>query len=129
MRHPRGQRLFRVQSLMVLVGGLVVNQAADAAEYIRQESPTPASAKDLDVSIEHAFTAEPLSKRFLLEDFKELLEDEAEFWRDAKFSFDLRSYLFERRNSSVDKPEAFVIGGQLSFESGWWNDLALKVSH
>ncbi|MFB3103617.1 MAG: OprD family outer membrane porin, partial [Pseudomonadales bacterium] len=64
-----------------------------------------------------------------LEDFKELLEDEAEFWRDAKFSFDLRSYLFERRNSSVDKPEAFVIGGQLSFESGWWNNLRFKVSH
>ncbi len=122
MSNTQGQRLFRILSLLALVVGLVMNQAAVAAEYIRQESPAPVSAKDLDVPIEHAFGAEPLSER-------ELLEDEAEFWRDAKFSFDVRSYLFERRNSSVDKPEAFVIGGQLSFEPGWWNNLGLKVSH
>jgi len=45
---------------------LAIAQVSHAAEYIRQESPQPATAKDLEVAIDHAFTEQPLSDRFLV---------------------------------------------------------------
>jgi hypothetical protein len=122
------RRGVRIGSLVTLLGGLAMAEPLWAAEYIRQESPQPANAKDLEVSIQHAFADKNLSEGFLMSDFKDYLEDKPEFWRDAKVRFDLRNYLFERRNSSNNKPEAFVIGGKLSFESGWWNDLGVKAA-
>ncbi|MCZ6659130.1 MAG: OprD family outer membrane porin [Gammaproteobacteria bacterium] len=112
-----------------MVACLFVERAAFAAEYIRQESPQPASAKGLEVSIDHAFTQAPSSDRLLMKNLKRLLDDKPEFWRDAKLSFDLRNYLFERRNASDNKPEAYVVGGQLTFESGWWNNLGISASY
>lgn len=108
---------------------LAIAQVSHAAEYIRQESPQPATAKDLEVAIDHAFTEQPLSDRFLMTNLKQYLADKPEFWRDSKIRFDTRSYLFERRNSSINKPEAVVTGGELSFESGWWHDFGIKAAY
>jgi len=112
----------------VMLVWLCTSAPGHAAEYIRQESPQPASAKELAGPIEHAFAEVPLSDRFLMKNLKKLLEDQPDFWRDARFSFELRRYHFERRNSSDDKLEASTIGGQLAFESGWWNNFAVRTA-
>lgn len=104
-------------------------QTVQAAEYIRNESPQPATAKDLTVSIDHAFTERPLSERFLLSNVKDYLADQPGFWSEAKVNFELRSYLFRRRNSSIYKPEAYVIGGRSSFESGWWHNFGVGLAY
>lgn len=123
------QRRFPARSLVALVSSLIATDAAMAAEYIRQESPQPASAQDLEVSIDHAFTDKPLSERFLLTNLKGRLSDKPEFWRDTRFTFDLRNYLFDRHNSAVNQPEDFVIGGVLAYESGWWNNLSIRAAY
>ncbi len=115
--------------LPTLVVCLVASEAVFAAEYISQEYPQPASAEELEVAIEHAFAKRRISDRFLMKNLGAFLEDKPEFWRDATIHFDTRSYLFERRNSATNKPEALVTGGEFSFESGWWNDLRLKASY
>ena len=111
-------RRFPARSLVVLVSSLIAANAAMATEYIRQESPQPASAQDLEVSIDHAFTDKPLSERFLLTNVKGRLADKPEFWRDTKFYYDFRSYLFRRRNSSDNRPEASALGGVVGYRSG-----------
>jgi hypothetical protein len=127
MRLPR-QHLFWWHPPILLVC-LVVGRLAYAAEYIQQESPPPVTAEDLNVSIDYAFTEAPSPDRSRLMNLKQFLEDKPEFWRNARVSLELRNYLFERRNSSDNKPEAYVIGGKLSFESGLWNNFGVKVSH
>jgi hypothetical protein len=116
-------------TLSALLCYLLVDRVVIAAEYIRQESPQPASAKDLDESISYAFTDAPLSDRFVMQNLKQFLEDKPEFWRDARFSLALRNYLFERHNAPDDKPEAYVVGGQVGVESGWWNNVGVKLSY
>ena len=120
---------FPCRVFLVLLAVLGANQLVTASEYIRHESPQPATAKDLEVSIDHAFTDTPLSDRFLMSDLKEYLQDKPAFWSDAKFKVDLRSYVFRRQNSSDNKPEAAVTGGIVSFESGWWNNFGLKAAY
>ena len=123
------QRRFPVRSLVVLASSLIVTNVAMATEYIRQESPQPASAQDLEVSMDHAFTDKPLSERTLLANLKGRLSDKPEFWRDTKFYYDFRSYLFKRRNSSGNRPEASVFGGVVGYRSGWWNNLSIGAAY
>ena len=108
---------------------LYASTASYATEYIRLESPQPATAEDLEGPIDFAFTTAPLSDRFLLKNQKKKLEDKPTFWRDSRFTFDLRTYRFRRRNDFDDKPEAQSIGGQLRFESGWWKNFGIRAAY
>ena len=125
----RRQRRFSARSLVALVSSLIATNAAMATEYIRQESPQPASARDLEASIDHAFTDKPLSERTLLTNLKGRLSDKPEFWRDTKFHYDFRSYVFRRRNSTDNRPEASVLGGVVGYRSGWWNNLSIGAAY
>ena len=118
----------RKSVIPVMLAWLCASTTGHAVEYIRQESPQPGSAGEIQEPIDYAFTEVPLSDRFLMKKTKKRLEDQPEFWRDASFSFDLRNYLFERYNSADDKPEAFAIGGQLAFESGWWKNFGVRTA-
>ena len=103
-------------------------QTALGSEYIRQESPHPESAENLQGPIDHAFLEVPLSDRFLLKDLRLRLDDKPAFWRDTKFGFDLRSFDFDRRDSATDRSEAWAVGGRLSYESGQWKNLSLRTA-
>jgi hypothetical protein len=108
---------------------LCASTASHAVEYIRLESPQPPMAVDLAGPIDFAFTDVPLSDRFLLINQKKKLEDKPEFWRDARFSFDLRTYHFKRRNDFDNKPQAHSFGGQVRFESGWWKNFGIRAAY
>lgn len=115
--------------MLVVYLGLVANVTVSGTEYVRQESPQPATAKDLEVSIDLAFADVPLSDRFLMSEVKSYLEDKPAFWRDARFHADLRTYHFSRLNENGSDPEATVTGGTISFESGWWKNFAIKAGY
>jgi hypothetical protein len=105
------------------------NQPAMAAEYVQAESPPPASAGKVLGPLDWAFRAKPIPERFVWEAAKEALEDAPRFFRDTKFNYDFRTYSFDRRNSSIDQREAWAIGGQLAYESGWWNNIGVRAAY
>jgi hypothetical protein len=111
-----------------LIVWAVFCRAGYAAEYISAESPAPASAGALDGPLDHAFSDKPISDRLLLTRIKARLEDRPALWRDAKVEVELRTFDFDRRNSSTDKREALATGGQFSYESGRWNNLGARVA-
>ena len=118
----------RFFALMIIVC-LCASTASHAVEYIRLEYPQPPMAADLAGPIDFAFTDIPLSDRFLFTKQKKKLEDKPAFWRDAKFSFDLRTYHFKRYNDFDDKPKGHTFGGQVRFESGWWKNFGIRAAY
>ncbi len=102
--------------------------AAASSEYIQLEAPTPASAAKIDGPIDHAFSAKPASDRYLWDTLKTALDETAPFWRDSRMGFDLRSFNFDRRNAVLKDSEAWALGGQLWYESGWWNNVSVKAA-
>ena len=102
--------------------------AAQSAEYISAESPTPESARLLQGPFAHAFRERPRRVRTLMSNWKQRLENEAPFWRDTKFGFDLRSFSFDRKNAGDDTREAWAIGGKLAYESGRFQGFGLRAA-
>jgi hypothetical protein len=100
-----------------------------AVEYIQAESPPPASAEKVLGPLDWAFRARPIPKLFVWTGAKEALEDAPPFVSDTQFSYDFRTYSFDRRNSSTDQREALAIGGQLGYTSGWWNNIGARVAY
>jgi hypothetical protein len=100
-----------------------------AAEYVQAESPAPASAEKVLGPFDWAFRPRLIPERFLWKLAKEALENGPPFVRDTQFSYDFRTYSFDRRNSSTDQREAWAIGGQLGYTSGWWNNIGARVAY
>lgn len=100
-----------------------------AAEYIQAETPAPPSAGEVLGPFDWGFRARLLPERSLLTRTKEALEDASPFFRDTRFSYDFRTYSFDRRNSSTDRREAWAIGGQLGYTSGWWNNIGARIAY
>jgi len=114
---------------VALLAVLYVGNTTLANEAIRNESPAPASAKQTETSLDYAFTDRPLTERSVWTGAKEALSDKDAFWRDTRLFFDTRSYVFRRRNAADDRPEDFVIGGKIVYESGWWNNLSIRAAY
>lgn len=118
-----------LSSCVALLATLTAHQIADASEYIRVESPPPKSADELQDPIDRAFRKKPLSERYFLKGLKEGLKDLPSFWRDTKVGFHFRTYVFDRRNSSTDKSEAWTAGGRVVYESGRWNNFKIRAAY
>ena len=112
-----------------IVTGLLCWQTGHAAEYIRQDSPHPGNAEQLDGPIDHAFKPEPIKDRFLWWQAKRTLEGRPAFWRDTRLNIDLRTFDFNRRNSSTDRREALATGFRIEYESGLWNNIGLEAAY
>lgn len=105
------------------------SQMSVATEYISQEAPTPESASKPEEVFDHTFQKNPLSEKLLMKDLKKRLKSAQPFWRDTKLSADLRSFNFDRRNSSTDTREAWAAGGRLSYESGLWKNFSVSAAY
>ncbi len=107
---------------------LAAGYASASPEYIQQEAPPPGSATEIDGPIDHAFSAKPASDRYLWDTLKTALDETAPFWRDTRMGFDFRSFDLDRRNSVLDDSEAWAVGGQLWYQSGWWKNFSTRVA-
>jgi len=120
-----------VVRLAVLCLGLcqLANQPATAAEYVHAESPAPSSAENVLGPFGWSFRARPIPERSVWTGAKASLEDTPPFFRDTQFSYEFRTYSFDRRNTTTDLREAWAIGGQLAYTSGWWNNIGVRVAY
>ena len=117
---------------LVVVGAIVcsvVTQTATAQEYIGTETPAFTSAEESKGPLDWAFRAKPIPDRFLWEGGKAALKDKPSFFRDTKFDYDFRTFSFDRRVSSTDNREAWAVGGQLGYESGWWKNIGVRAAY
>lgn len=126
---PKKETRSVIQITIATLLAILACQTAGAVEYIRQESPQPGTAVELESPIEYAFTDRPLSDRFLWKSAKEALKDKPDFWRDATFIFDFRNYYFSRENAPINEPEAYVLGGVLGLQSGWWKNFGVRLAY
>ncbi len=102
--------------------------ATYAAEYIEQDGPASSRIGDVQEAIGYAFKHPQEQRWYLMDDLKNALSDSPPFLRDTKFSFDFRSYMFDRHNTIIEDGSATAVGGQFRYESGEWNNLSTKLA-
>jgi hypothetical protein len=93
-----------------------------AQEYIRNQEPVPESVDQVVSPIKLSFQKKPEIPRFFPW-LKEQLKDTPPFLRGTNLTLNFRTYYFYRDNypgSSPQVNEAWVLGGSLSYRSGWF---------
>lgn len=104
---------------------VVAFQAARAQEDFQGELPPPESADGLESPLGAQYQpprAIPLREPILFSDLKKSLEPYDPFWSQAQVKVHLRPYYFRREFGDGPLGQAFAIGNEASYESGWWRD-------
>jgi hypothetical protein len=102
---------------------------ATANEEILATIPHPENATDLQGSLQAGFAQRREVPDSLFPGATAWVGRQSEPMKGTAFGYDFRTYYFDRRNSSTSKAKAWTAGGQLTYTSGWWNNLALSANY
>lgn len=89
-----------------------------AVDYLDGESPAPASADEVASPLEAGFSP-PSGLARSLEDFRAVVRDQPPFLRDGRLRLHLRTDWFRRDVVGGRNREAWALGGNLAYTSGW----------
>lgn len=97
--------------------------SASAPNYLSAEQPVAPSVEQSEGPMEDAFTAEKKRRLPLLfPNLKQRLQTAPPFWRDTKLSVLPRMYSLNRTRDEASDRSAWALGGQVQYQSGWWQD-------
>ena len=92
-----------------------------AQEAISQEEPTPSSVEEIVTPMQRSFE-EKIRWPRLFPWLKEKLKDTNPFFRDTRLDLHLRTYYRLEDDTGSAKKEAWALGGDLIYESGYFLD-------
>jgi hypothetical protein len=92
-----------------------------AQEAVSQEEPTPSSVDQIVTPIERAFERK-IWRPGLFPWLKENLKETPAFLRDTRLSLHLRTYYRQEEDTGSKTKEAWAIGGDLIYQSGYFLD-------
>ncbi len=92
-----------------------------AQEAVSQEEPTPSSVEQIITPMERSFERK-LWRPGLFPWLKEKLKETNPFLRDTRLDFHLRTYYLLEDDRGNGKKEAWAIGGDLVYQSGYFLD-------
>ena len=102
---------------------------AVANEEVLATEPHPENATDLQGPLQAGFAERPEAPESLFPGATAWVDRQPEPMKGTAFGYDFRTYYFDRRNSATSKSKAWTAGGQLTYTSGWWKNLALKANY
>ncbi len=103
--------------LFILLGG----SPALAQEVISEEEPTPSSVEQVITPMERSFQGK-LWRPGFFPWLKESLKGTNPFFRDSRLDLHLRTYYRLEDDGGSKKKEAWAIGGDLLYQSGYFLD-------
>ena len=102
---------------------------AIANEEVLATEPHPDNATDLQGPLHSGFGERPEAPDSIFPRLTEWLNQQSEPVKSTAFGYDFRTYYFDRRDSATSKSVAWTAGGQLTYTSGWWRNLALSANY
>ena len=115
---------FRASGAFILAI-LLATQSAYAAEYIRAQTPIPASVEEVQTALDVSLEKEDrVVEKVLLDELKRRLDTKPAWLRDLSIDFNLRSYYYKRVNRTDSINEALTLGGEFTLVTGKFADIA-----
>jgi hypothetical protein len=113
--------LFLTAGVGVLAMLLWASAPVLAQEAISEEEPTPSSVDQMVTPMERSFEGK-LWRPGLFPWIKEKLKDTNPFFRDTRLDLHLRTYYHLENDTGSKNKEAWAIGGDLLYQSGYFLD-------
>lgn len=111
--------------LVLVVVPLLASRGVSAAEYIRAQTPIPASVEELQTTLDVSLEKEErVVEKVVFEKLKRRLETKPAWLRDLSFDFNLRSYYYKQVNRTDRINEALALGGELALVTGKFANFA-----
>ena len=108
-----------VLSILMMVGAAA--PVFGQPDYIRDQSPAPKSAEEVEGALTEGFADVPRAPS-LFPELRQKLKDFGPFFADSMLAIRPRTYFLTRDNSAENDLEAWAIGGALDYASGLWQD-------
>lgn len=114
-----------VLSAVLVLAVLPAGQGVRAAEYIRAQTPIPASVEELQTALDVSLEKEErVVEKVVFDGLKRRLRTKSAWLRDLSFDFNLRSYYYKRVNRTEAINEALALGGELALVTGRFANFA-----
>ena len=109
----------------MVVVPLLASRGVYAAEYIRSQTPIPASVEELQTTLDVSLEKEErVAEKVVFEKLKRRLETKPAWLRDLSIDFNLRSYYYKQVNRTETINEALTLGGELALVTGKFANFA-----